>query len=247
MRALNTCWRISDSMFRNTSLTPKSPMIMGTSPTPSLSVRVPKVKRATPEIGIDADRPQEHAEQRHGRRAELRAPGEVRDQRESQEQDGEDLGRAEAQRGAGQRRRQQGDAQHAQGPRDERSEGGDAQRGARAPRARHLVAVQARDDGGGFAGDVGEDRRRRAAVHGTVVDARQHDDRGRRRHGVGDGEQQRHGGHRADSRQHADERSHEDADEARHEVRRGEADRESEDQAVEKIHPATTPRGPRAA
>jgi hypothetical protein len=60
-------------------------------------------------------------------------------------------------------------------PGEERAErrGGERRPGAALPR--HLVAVDGGHGGRGFAGQVDEDRRRRAAVLGAVINPRQHD------------------------------------------------------------------------
>ena len=54
---------------------------------------------------------------------------------------------------------------------DERSESGDAERRTGASLARHRVAVETRDDRRSFAGNIDQDRRRRAAVLRAVSNA----------------------------------------------------------------------------
>ena len=88
------------------------------------------------------------------------------------------------------------------------------------PLRRHLVAVDGGDRRGRFAGEVDEDRRRRAAVLRAVVDAGEHDERGDRREGEGDRQQHRDRRGRADAGQHADEGAEQHADEAVEEVDR---------------------------
>src|SRR5574341_585111 len=88
----------------------------------------------------------------------------------------------------------------------------------------------------GPARDVDEDGGRRASVHRAVVDAGQHDDGG-----LGCGlerhrQEQRHGPHGADARQHAHEGPDEDADEAVEEIDGLERDAEAEPDGVDDVH-----------
>ena len=62
-------------------------------------------------------------------------------------------------------------------PADEGPHGRDAQGRARSSLAGHLVSVQTGHHRGGFAGDIEKDGSRGAAIHGPIVDPRQHDDR----------------------------------------------------------------------
>ena len=51
MRVSNTSWVTPRSILRSTSLTPNRPMMMGTRPSPSPSVTLPKVKRGVARMG----------------------------------------------------------------------------------------------------------------------------------------------------------------------------------------------------
>ncbi len=51
IRVSKTSWVTPFSILRSTSLTPKSPMMMGTRPRPSPSVTLPKVKRGVARMG----------------------------------------------------------------------------------------------------------------------------------------------------------------------------------------------------
>ncbi len=80
------------------------------------------------------------------------------------------------------------------------------------PSARHLVAVEARDDRRRFARHVDQDRRRRAAVLRAVVDAGEHDQRRHRLQRIGRRQQHRDRRDRTDAGQHADQRAEQRAD-----------------------------------
>src|SRR5215813_4074398 len=83
---------------------------------------------------------------------------------------------------------------------------------------RHLVAVEAGNDGGGFTRDVDQHRGGRAAVLCTVVDAREHDQRADRRQAEGDRQQHRDGGDRADAGQNADQGANQRAEQAEQDI-----------------------------
>ena len=100
------------------------------------------------------------------------------------------------------------DQQRADGAGEERADGRDRERRPGAALARHLIAVDAGHDRGGLARQVDQDGGGRAAVLRAVIDAGEHDQRADRRHAVGDRQQHRDGGERADARQHADQRAH---------------------------------------
>ena len=82
------------------------------------------------------------------------------------------------------------------------------------PLTGHLIAVEAGDDGRSFSRDIQQDRSGRAAVHGAVANAREHDDGGDRIEREGGRQEQRDGRRRTDPGKHADQGSHGDADEA---------------------------------
>src|SRR5262245_20328248 len=109
---------------------------------------------------------------------------------------------------------------------------------------RHLVAVDAGHHRGRLTGNVDEDRRRGAAVHRAVIDARHHDDGRRRRHREGGRQQQRHGGDRAQPGQHADQRADEDAEETGEQVEGLERDNDAVQDGGRRLHAAQNPHGP---
>ena len=164
-----------------------------------------------PEIarhGIDAHHAEHEPEGGHGEGLEHGSPAHVREHEEAQEEEGEVLGRPQAEGEVGERRREQHQRDHRQRPRDEGADGGDGQRGARAALLRHRVAVDAGHHRRRLAGDAHEDRGGRAAVHRAVVDAGEEHD------GAGGVEPEGGGQQEADPRQraHAGQHAHEGAD-----------------------------------
>src|SRR5688500_14961012 len=97
------------------------------------------------------------------------------------------------------------------------------------------MAVEQRHDRRSLAGKVDQYRRGGAAVIRTVVDAREHDDRGHRREKHRQRQEHRHRRERPDSRQHPDERSKEHPEKAVHEVLQRERHAEAEHQVLEKV------------
>ena len=186
------------------------------------------------EVGAHARDPQ--ADERREQRLDDRSAGEQHDQREAKRHQPEVLGRAEREREPGERRRDQHQPEHADRAGDERGDRGDAERGAGAAPARHLVAVEAGHDRGGFAGNVEQDRRRRAAVLGAVVDAREHDHRRRGRHLEREREQHRDRRRRPEPGHDADDGPEQHADEAPQQVRGRERDREPLGETGEDFH-----------
>ena len=81
----------------------------------------------------------------------------------------------ELQRHGGKRRTKAGDQKCRHGPGEKRTDGRSCERCARPSLFCHLVAVERRNDGGCFAGEIDKDRGGRTAVLGTIVNARQHD------------------------------------------------------------------------
>ena len=98
------------------------------------------------------------------------------------------------------------------------------------------VPVEDGDHGRRLAGQPQQHRRDGAAVLGAVEDAGQHDDRGHRLDAVGDRQQDRDGGGRAEAGQHADQHADDDADQAVEQVRRLQDDAEAVDDRIQEIH-----------
>ena len=189
------------------------------------------------------DRAAKQADGRHDERLHHRLAREIRQQRQAEDHEGEVFRGAEAQRDTGQEWRQERQGHDTQRSGDERPERRDPQCRAGPSLARHGVTVQTGDDGGRLARDVHEDGRRRAAVHGAVVDARQHDDgrdRGRRERGR---QQQRDRRRRPEPGEDADQGADEHAGEAIEKVDGLQRDLESVEDAVKDLH-AQNPNGP---
>ena len=164
------------------------------------------------------------------------------DQGHSQGHQGKILRRAEADGEFGQRGRQQHQADHAQGPGDEGADGRYAQGRAGPAFLAHLVAVQAGHDRGGFPGKVHQDGGGRAAVHGPVVDAGQHDDGGGGIHAEGEGNEHGRPGHRPDAGQDPDDGPHGHAEKAEEEIGGGEDRGKTRNQVFEHVSiPLTFP------
>src|SRR5215510_13652587 len=126
--------------------------------------------------------------------------------------------------------------------RKERADRGDGKRGPGAALPRHLVAVEAGDDGGGFARDVDQHRGGRAAVLRAVVNAREHDQRADRRQTEGDRQQHRDGGDRADTGQHADQGANQRAEQAEQDIEWIARDLEAHPEVRKKVrHDLLTP------
>ena len=107
---------------------------------------------------------------------------------------------------------------------------------AGAAAARHLVAIERRDHRARLARQIDQDRRRRTAVLGAVVDAGEHDESRCRWHAEGEGEQERDGRHRADAGQDADHRADQRTDQAVEEIVPLQGDGKAEQQVVEEFH-----------
>ena len=104
-----------------------------------------------------------------------------------------------------------GDQERRHGAGEERADGRGGERHAGPPLPRHLVAVERGDHRRRLAGQVDQDRGRRAAVLRAVVDARQHDQRRDRRQRERDRQEHGDGRGRAEPGQHADQRAEEHA------------------------------------
>ena len=191
-------------------------------------------------IDVDADQAEQHADHDHGDRLGRRAVRQHDRAEQAENDQARGLDRRELQREGGERQAEQRDDDGRDRAGEERGDGGDGKRRAGASLLGHLVAVDAGDDRGGFAGDVDQNGGGRATVLRAVEDACQHDERGRRRQPERERQQHRHRGERRDAGQHADQRADHDAGEAEQQVlpgcRRGEPERE----IVEQLHAILT-------
>ena len=181
---------------------------------------MPKESRACPVCRSMPDEAEGKAQRQRREPAQRRVAERGRDGDEGEHHQREVVGRPE----------REGELHHPGGDEGE-PEGGDQARYERpycgrgqcrpAPAlARHLVALERGDDRGALTRGIEQDRGGRAAVHATVVDAGEHDQRGGRVELVGDRQQQRHGQRRPDSGQHADSGAERHADQGVEQVDR---------------------------
>ena len=113
----------------------------------------------------------------------------------------------------------------------EGTDGGDAQRGARATLPCHLIAVERGHDRRRLTRQVDQNCGGGTAVLGAVINAREHDQgTGRVRHLVGGGQQHRDRCEWPDPGEHADERTENDSNQTDQQVCRGGRSRESKSQ-----------------
>ena len=187
-------------------------------------------------VEVLADRAEQEAEDDHRQRLDGRAAGQGDRRDQPEHNQAEELGRAECQRDARQRRREEHQHERGNGAGDERADGGRGKRRACSTLPRHLVAVDRGDRGRRLPRQVDEDRRRRAAVLRAVVDACQHDQRRDRVEPEGDRQQERDRGGRTDPRQDADRRPEHDADEAIEQVLWAQRGLEPEREVLEQLH-----------
>ena len=186
-------------------------------------------------LEVGADRRQEDAEEDHREGLEDRPARQHDREDEAHHHEREILRWAEDEREPGQRGAECGDDERRDRAGEERADCGDAERDARAALASHLVAVERRDDRGRFAGDVDQDRRRRAAVLRAVIDAGEHDQGADRVETEGDRQQHRDGRDRADTGQHADQGADEAAEEGEAKVLQCQSDRKPSVEIAEEI------------
>ena len=111
----------------------------------------------------------------------------------------------------------------------------DRERRAGAALPRHLMAVEAGDDRGGFTRNIDQHRGGRAAILGAVINSGEHDQRADRRQAEGD--RQQHGNRRdgADARKHTDQCADERAEQTKADVVWIGGDRETERKVGEKF------------
>ena len=187
-------------------------------------------------VDVGADQAEQQAEEHHGDRLDDRAAGQHDGGDEAERHQRAVVGRPELLGHARQRLGEQHDDQRADGAGEERADGRDRQCRAGAPIARHLVAVETGHHRRRFARQVDQDRGRRAAVGGAVVDAGQHDQRGGRRQVEGDRQQHGDGRHRPDAGQNADQRAEHAAQQRIGQVLEGDGDAQAEREIVQQFH-----------
>ena len=226
------------SRLRKISDMPNRPMASAVKESPSARPRLPKVKRGMP---VSWSRPTvPTARPRTIMVAVLSGdPAEtnVIDAKRHQHQRHLD-GLPDRHHDARKRRRDQHQPENGNRAADEAADGGDHQRRPCASLASHLVAIDTGDDGGSLAGNAHEDRGGRAAVHGAVKDAGQHDDAGGWIEAEGERQEQGHAGQRPEAREDADNGPPQAADEAIEQAFARQCDRKARHQLVEGGHQA---------
>ena len=186
-------------------------------------------------VGVLAHHAEQQAQHDHRQRLEQRPAGEGDRRDQSEHHQGEVLRGAELEGGGRQRWSEQGDQHRRHGPGEERTERSGGQGRAGSPLLGHLVTVERGDGRRRLPGDVDQDRGRRAAVLGPVVDPREHD---QRRDGVeveGDRQKQRDRRSRPDAGQDADGGAEGNTEETDQDVRQGQRRLEAEEEVAE-IH-----------
>ena len=167
---------------------------------------------------IEADRAERKADHHRGDGLERRLLAQADEAAEGEEIDREDFRRPELQREARHQRREQRDHDDGEQRADEgRGERG-GQRLAGLALLRHRIAVERGRHRPWFARYVEQHRGDGAAEQRTPVDARQHDDRRRRRHAEGQRQQDGDAVGAAEPRQHADDDAERDAEHHQHDV-----------------------------
>ena len=179
-----------------------------------------------------ADGAEQQPEHDHGERLDRRPAGQGDGGQQAQDHDGEVVRRTELQGGGRERWCEERHRHGGHGAGEEGAEGGGGQGWPRSSLFGHLVAVQRGHDRGRLSRQVEQDRRRRAAVLGAVVDAGQHDQRGDGVELERDRQQQRHRGSRPDAGQHADSGPEGDAEQADQDVGGLQGRLEAEEDAV---------------
>ncbi len=230
------------SRLTTISAMPNRPMAIGAKSMPSLSSGRSKVKRWAPVLTSVPTRPNSRPRKDHRDRLDDRSAGQHDRGDQAERHQRAIVGRPEFLRHARERLGEQHDDHRADRAGEERAHRRYRQRRAGAAVARHLVAVEACHHRRRFARQVDQDRGRRAAVGGAVIDAGQHDQRCRRRQVEGDRQQHGDRRHRPDAGQDADQRAEHAAQQGVGQVLERDRDAEAQGEIIEKIHPHQTPR-----
>src|SRR5690606_29303575 len=120
-------------------------------------------------VDVGADDPEQQAQDDHADGAQQRTVRQHDGRDQAQHHQGEVLRGAELERDFGQRRRRERDQEGGYRTGEEGTQRRDRQSLAGIALARHLVAVQRRDDGGGFAWQIDQDRGGGTAILRAVV------------------------------------------------------------------------------
>ena len=136
----------------------------------------------------------------------------ARQDRQTHERHGEQVARAELERGLRQRLRQQEHRDGGEQAADGGSQQRHAQRLARFAALRHGIAVKCRRRGRGDARNLEQNRGDRAARDGRAIDRNEEDDGRNRLHRVGEGQAEGNRHRRGNARQRAEDRTEDDGD-----------------------------------
>ena len=183
---------------------------------------------------VDADTAQQQADTGHQQRARERCRRHVGEEHEAEHEKGGVFRRAESQSEGPERRRNQGEHDHAEGAGDERAHRGDTKGRAATSLLRHGVTVDAGHHRGGFARDPHQDGGGRAAVLRAVIDAGEHDDGLGGVEAEGDRQKNADARKRTDAGQHADQGADHAAEKGVEQHIGPEGDRKAEQNAVER-------------
>ena len=162
---------------------------------------------------VDADGAEHQPGAGHQQRTRQRGRGHVGEEDQAEHEQRRVFRRAEPQGKVRERRRDQGEHDHAEGAGDPGTDRSDAERGAGAAVLRHGVAVDAGHHRGSFAGNAHQDRCGGAAVLRAVVDAGEHHHCAGGVEAEGRRQQNADPGQRSDPRQHADDGADQTAEE----------------------------------
>ena len=182
------------------------------------------------------DHADDQAERRHRQALQQRAARQHGSGDQPDQHEREIFRRLESQCQLRQRRRQRRHQHDRDAGAEERRHRGHHQRRPGAALPRHRIALDHGDGGGRVARQPQQDRRDRAAIHGAVVDAGEHDQRFGRAQMERDRQQHADRRDRPDAGQDADEHSDADADQAVQQRRWRQCDAESEREVVEEFH-----------
>ena len=180
----------------------------------------PNVSRGWPVSTSVPTRPERQPEQQADDAAQQRCAEQCRDCREGEDHQREIFRRAEEQGELDEERRQEGDGDRAEGARHEGADRGGRKRRGAAALPGHEIALDRRHDRPGFARRIEQDRGRRAAIHGAVIEAGEHDEGAGRIELCGNRQKQGDGQRRPDAGKDADRRAERHADQAPEQIDR---------------------------
>ena len=199
-------------MVSRISLTPNRPITATRKLTPRSSSVEAEGHAQLAGDRIHADAGEQQSERKRDDGLVLVLAAQPDERAEGQQIDREEFRRPEAQREGRDTGREEGDQQHGKQRADEGGSEGSGQRLGGLPLLRHRIAVEGGSHRPGFAGNIEQDRRDRAAEQRAPIDAGQHHDGGGRIHGEGQRQQDGDAVRPAQARQHADKNAEHEAD-----------------------------------